>query len=158
MRISLKNENYGIYNEYKKNLHLKIDEKIGNQSYYLQGGRQIYKSLRKKELGENIKKNFFPKINNNIKTFIIYGDNSIKNHINIFEDKKINNENNIIDKYYLKTSNNEDKKKYLLPTLTKRNERQFYINKKHLFQHKHSNSFKTDIPTLENRNLTIYDL
>ena len=157
LRISLKNDTFRIYNEYKKNLQIKHSEKIGNKSYYLQGGRQIYKSLRKKELDENLKKNIFPSINNNVKTFIIYGDNSIKNHISIFEDKKMNKDNNILEKYYLKTSTNENKKN-LLPSLTKRNERQIYINKNKFFQHKHCISSKTDIPNIENRNLTIYDL
>ena len=32
----------------KKIFNIKHSEKIGNKSYYLQGGRQIYKSLRKK--------------------------------------------------------------------------------------------------------------
>ena len=98
------------------------------------------------------------------KTFIVYGENSIKNilskeknHISIFEDKEVNKDNNILEKYYLKTETNENKKNQL-PSLTKRNERQIFINKKKFFHHKYSNSFKTEIPNSENRNLTIYDL
>ena len=142
-----------MYNEYRKNININVSEKIKDKNYYLKGGRQIYKFLKKKEINENsFRKQFFPSIYQG-RTCTLNGDSEFKD--------SISKEITLIRDEKKETSENKEEKQ--LPCLSYRKERDLFLNKNSFIYHNHSKSFKPGINKYmllksHNKALTIYDL
>lgn len=151
--FNVKNKNFQMYNEYRKNININVSEKIKDKNHYLKGGRQIYKFLRKKEFNENsFRKQFFPTIYQG-RTCNLNGDSEFKD--------SISKEITLIRDEKKETTENKEEKQ--LPCLSYRKERDLFLNKNSFIYHNHSKSFKPGINKYmilksHNKALTIYDL